>query len=70
MQVYLQISRDVKSGFENYIYQSGLPEDTIDDLGVNFIGGYSITAKDPKNSKAAGLLTSLDSIFTTDVSYG
>ena len=32
MQVYLQISRDVKSGFENYIYQSGLPENTIDDL--------------------------------------
>ena len=36
----------------------------------NFIGGYSITAKDPKNSKAADLLTSLDSIFITDVSYG
>lgn len=36
----------------------------------NFIEGYSITAKDPKNSKAADLLTGLDSIFTTDVSYG
>lgn len=36
----------------------------------NFIEGYSITAKDPKNSKAADLLTSLDSIFSTDVSYG
>ena len=36
----------------------------------NFIEGYSITAKDPKNSEAADLLTSLDSIFTTDVSYG
>lgn len=36
----------------------------------NFIDGYSITAKDPKNSKAADLLTSLDSIFTTDISYG
>ena len=36
----------------------------------NFIEGYLITAKDPKNSKAANLLTSLDSIFTTDVSYG
>lgn len=35
----------------------------------NFIEGYSITAKDPKNSEAANLLTSLDSIFTTDVSY-
>lgn len=35
----------------------------------NFIEGYSITAKDPKNSKAADLLTNLDSIFTTDVSY-
>ena len=32
MQVYLQISRDVQNGFENYIYQSGLPEDTIKDL--------------------------------------
>ena len=32
MQVYLQISRDVKDGFENFIYQSGLPEDTINDL--------------------------------------
>ena len=36
----------------------------------NFIEGYSITAKDPKNSKAADLLTSLDSIFTADVIYG
>ena len=36
----------------------------------NFIEGYSITAQDPKNSKAADLLTSLDSIFTTDISYG
>jgi hypothetical protein len=36
----------------------------------NFIEGYSITAKDPKNAKAADLLTSLDSIFTTDISYG
>lgn len=34
----------------------------------NFIEGYLITAKDPKNSKVADLLTSLDSIFTTDVS--
>ena len=31
-QVYLQVSRDVNNGFENYIYQSGLPEDTIKDL--------------------------------------
>lgn len=36
----------------------------------NFIEGYSITAKDPKNSKAANLLTDLDSIFATDISYG
>lgn len=28
----LQVSREVESGFENYIYQSGLPEDTIKDL--------------------------------------
>lgn len=31
-EFYLQISREVESGFENYIYQSGLPEDTIKDL--------------------------------------
>lgn len=31
-EVYLQVSRAVTSGFENYIYQSGLPEDTIKDL--------------------------------------
>ena len=31
-QIYLQISREVQSGFENYIYQSGLPEDIIKDL--------------------------------------
>lgn len=34
VQVYLQISREVKSGFENYIYQSGLPEDTIENLAT------------------------------------
>lgn len=31
-QVYLQVSREVDSGFENYIYQSGLPEDIIKNL--------------------------------------
>lgn len=31
-EFYLQISREVQSGFEKYIYQSGLPEDTINDL--------------------------------------
>lgn len=31
-EFYLQVSREVQSGFENYIYQSGLPEDTIKDL--------------------------------------
>lgn len=31
-EFYLQVSREVQSGFENYIYQSGLPEDTIQDL--------------------------------------
>ena len=31
-EVYLQVSRAVTDGFENYIYQSGLPEDTIKDL--------------------------------------
>lgn len=28
-EFYLQVSREVENGFENYIYQSGLPEDTI-----------------------------------------
>lgn len=28
----LQVSREVESGFENYIYQSGLPEETIKNL--------------------------------------
>lgn len=32
IEFYEQISREVESGFENYIYQSGLPEDTIKDL--------------------------------------
>lgn len=31
-EVYLQISREIESGFEKYIYQSGLPEDIIKDL--------------------------------------
>lgn len=31
-EFYLQVSREVESGFENYIYQSGLPEETIQDL--------------------------------------
>lgn len=31
-EFYLQVSREVENGFENYIYQSGLPEDTIKDL--------------------------------------
>ena len=32
IEFYEQISREVESGFENYIYQSGLPEETIKDL--------------------------------------
>lgn len=31
-EFYLQISREVENGFENYIYQSGLPEDIIKNL--------------------------------------
>lgn len=31
-EFYLQVSREVENGFENYIYQSGLPEDTIKGL--------------------------------------
>lgn len=65
---------EIKVPFEQWV--ESLPESFLfseyerwDDCR-NFIEGYSITAKDPKNSKAADLLTSLDSIFTTDVSYG
>lgn len=32
IQFYEQVSREVQSGFEEYIYQSGLPEDTIKNL--------------------------------------
>ena len=31
-EFYLQISREVESGFENYIYQSGFPEDTVKNI--------------------------------------
>lgn len=31
-EFYLQVSREVENGFENYIYQSGLPEETIRNL--------------------------------------
>ncbi len=31
-EFYSQVSREIENGFENYIYQSGLPEDTIKDL--------------------------------------
>ena len=31
-EFYVQVSREVQSGFENYIYQSGLPENTIENL--------------------------------------
>lgn len=31
-EFYMQISREVYNGFEDYIYQSGLPEDTIKEL--------------------------------------
>ena len=31
-EFYLQVSREAQSGFEKYIYQSGLPEDIIKDL--------------------------------------
>lgn len=36
----------------------------------NFVDGYIIKAKDSKNEEAAKLLSTLDSIFTTDVIYG
>ena len=68
------VDDEIKIPFEQWV--ESLPESFLfseyerwDDCR-NFIEGYSITAKDPKNSKAADLLTSLDSIFTTDVSYG
>lgn len=31
-EFYLQVSREVESGFENYIYQSGLPVETIQNI--------------------------------------
>ena len=31
-EFYIQVSREVQNGFENYIYQSGLPENTIENL--------------------------------------
>ena len=31
-EFYLQVSREIKNGFENYIYQSVLPEDTIENI--------------------------------------
>lgn len=31
-EFYLQVSRDIENGFENYVYQSGLPEDIFKDL--------------------------------------
>lgn len=31
-EFYEQVSREIESGFEEYIYQSGLPEDTIENL--------------------------------------
>lgn len=65
---------EIETPFEQWV--ESLPESFLfsdyerwDDVH-NFIEGYLITAKDPKNSKAADLLTSLDSIFTTDISYG
>lgn len=68
------VDDEIKIPFEQWI--KSLPESFLfseyqrwDDCR-NFIEGYSITAKDPKNSKAADLLTSLDNIFTTDISYG
>lgn len=67
------VDDEIKIPFEQWV--ESLPESFLfsdyerwDDCR-NFIGGYSITAKDPKNSKAADLLTGLDSIFTTDISY-
>ena len=55
IEFYEQISREVKIGFEDYIYQSGLPEDTINDIrnDVNSIinniyVGEEITLSDEK----------------------
>ena len=66
------VDDEIRIPFEQWV--ESLPESFLfsdyerwDDCR-NFIEGYSITAKDPKNSKAANLLTGLDSIFTTDAS--
>lgn len=39
------------------------------DTPRNYVEGYEIIAKDPKNKRTADLIASLDSIFTYDVSY-
>ena len=64
-EFYLQVSREIKNGFENYIYQSGLPEDTIENIvsdemikkDVNGIVDYiyegkeiSLSSEDVKNN--------------------
>ena len=36
----------------------------------NYVEGYRIIPKDPKNKHAADLIAGLDSIFTHDISYG
>lgn len=35
----------------------------------NYVKGYIIKAKDPKNAEAASLLSNLDSIFSVDACY-
>ena len=64
-EIEIPLEQWVESLPESYLFSNYERWDNC----YNFIEGYSITAKDPKNSKAADLLTSLDSIFTTDVSY-
>ncbi len=64
---------EIKIPFEEWL--KTLSEDNLfDDYETwntvrNFVEGYKITAKDPKNEQAAQLLSTLDSIFTTEVSY-
>lgn len=67
---------EIETPFEEWL--ESLSEDDLFDYRQrgyydeerNYVEGYIIKAKDPNNKRAADLLTDLDSIFTTNVSYG
>lgn len=63
--------REIEISFEEWI--KTLSEDDLFDEYeswnsiLNFVEGYVITAKNPNNEQAAQLLSTLDTIFTTEV---